>query len=144
MIKLMNRKAYSFSGWMEAIIFSVLIVLMIGVVFNGLNEIHGNSYDLGLGTSSVITSITNLQSQLQTKTTTGKVSFLTVVGMTLSSSWDIIISIITVIWNFLTGSWVETITGYMRFPPIVGLLFRAMYFISIGFVILKILFKVRT
>lgn len=143
-LKQMNKKAYSFSGWMEAIVFSVLLVLMLGLVFAEMNTIHDEEYNLGLGTDSVITEITGLQEALQTKTDTGEVSFVTAVGMTLTSSWDIITSIMTVLWNFLTGSWVETIAGYMRLPPMVGILFRALYFLSIGFVLLKILFKVRT
>jgi len=144
MINLMNKKAYSFSGWMEAIVFSVLIVLMFGLIFTDMNTIHDKDYNLGLGTDSVTTEIYGLQDTLETKTKSGEVSFLQVVGMTLKSSWDIILSVVTVIWNFLTGSWVETVTGYMRLPPVVGLLFRALYFLSIGWIILKILFKVRT
>jgi hypothetical protein len=140
-----NKKGYSFSGWTEAIILSVIIVLAIGFIFVDLNDIHGGSYSIGLGTDDTIAAVNNLQTVLQNKTNTGTASFGTVAGITLSSSWDIVVTILSLIWNFISGNWINTICLYINpaFPPIIALLLRGLYFLSIGFILLKILFKVR-
>jgi len=138
-----NKKGYSLSGWTEGILFSVLFVLLLGIVISGMNAGYSKSYDVGLNTNSTQQAFEDYQSTLDTQIGSGEADFTSSSGLTLKSSWGIIKSGTGIIWSFLTGGWIETIVGYMRAPPVLALIFRILYFLSIGFIVLKILFKVK-
>ena len=108
----MNKKAASFSGWLEVIVLGVALVLAFGFLLNGdngLNSIHGGNYSLGLGTTETVNTLQNLQNQVQSKTQGGEVTFLGGLGMTLSTAWDMTLGMTNLIWGFITGGWLETI-----------------------------------
>jgi hypothetical protein len=138
-----GKKGYSFGGWIEGILMSMVVVIAFGIVLIDMNDIHGKSYTVGLGTDSTITAITNLQSQIQNKTVQGEAKFGSVAGITLSSSWDMIVTVFAVVGDFLGGNWITTILGYMMIPSSIALIFRILFWMSIAFIIMKILFKVR-
>lgn len=138
-----NKKAYSMSGWTEGILFSVLFVMILGIAFAGMNASYGKSYSIGLDTNATQEAFIQYQDTIDSQIGSGEADFTSASGLTLKSSWGIITSGTSIIWSFLTGGWIETIVGYMNLPPEVGLIFRILYFLSIGFIILKILFKVK-
>lgn len=139
----MNKKGYSFGGWIEGILMSVVVVIAFGLVLSDLNQIHSQSYNIGLGTDTTINAITNLQSTIQNKTVTGEAKFGSVAGITLSSSWDMIVTVFAVVGDFLGGNWITTILGYMHIPSTISLIIRILFWMSLAFIIMKILFKVR-
>jgi hypothetical protein len=133
----------SLSGWTEGILFSILIVILFGSIVGSMNYMYGKNNEVGLGTNTTSDNFADYQGSLATQTEGGEVQFTTD-GLSLKSSWNIIKSIVTTIWNFITGGWIETIVvQYMQLPSVVAVTFRMLYFLSIGFIILKILFKVR-
>lgn len=142
-IRKLNKKGYSMSSWTEGIILSLLIVIMFGFVVSGMNSLYGENYSIGLGTNASNDDFVAYQSTLQNEITTGEAEFDASQGLTLKSSWGILKNISSIIWNFITGGWIETITtDWIGLPAIFGSMFRMLYFISLGLIILYLLFKV--
>ena len=135
----------SFSGWTEAIMLSILFVLAFATVIGGMNAKYHQSYDgtLGLAPNSTLANFQTYQGTLQTTTNTGQASFETVNGLSLSTSWQLMKATGDLIWGFVTGGWTEKVVYYMGLPSYVAVIFRILWFISIGFIIITILFKVR-
>ncbi len=141
---MINKKAQTLQGWTEGIIIAILFVMAFGIVIVGMNDLYEKEHEIaGLETGDLLTATESYQKGVEEKYRGGEASFLAQVGLTLKTSWDIIFSTMNLVWSFITGGWIETITDYMKLPPIVGLIFRMLYFLSIGFIVLKILFKVR-
>jgi hypothetical protein len=135
----------TFQTWVESIIVGVLIVIVFGIVVADFNNTYQqNNTIAGLETAGYQASINNFQSSLYNKTRGGEASFTSVVGLTLSTSWDIISSTSELIWGFISGQWIRTIlVDYMKLPDIVGNMAQAIFFIAVGFIILKLLFKIK-
>ena len=144
MIKMKNKKAQTLQGWTEGIIIALLFVVVLGIVVVGMNDLYEKDHKIvGLETSGFLDATESYQKGIEEKYRGGEASFLAQIGLTLKTSWDIIFSTMNLVWSFITGGWIETITtDYMKLPRVVGLIFRMLYFLSIGFIILKILFKI--
>ena len=129
-------------GWIEGILFTLLIVILLGVSFGAMNEKYNETYELeGLATQETLDSLITYQDTLDGELKAGEAGFNDD-GISLSSSWSILSSIRTIVWSFLTGGWITTLVFYMGLPMIVAVIFRVLYFLSLGFIILKILFKI--
>ena len=138
-----NKEGYSLGGWSEGILFSILLVMVLGIVIGGMNLKYGENNQIGLGGNTTESAFVDYQSTLEREISGGEAVFNAQSGLTLKSSWGIIKSGITIIWDFFTGGWIETIVLYMKLPAQVAIIFRLLYFLSIGYIILKILFKVK-
>ena len=138
-----NKKGYSLSGWTEGILLSVLIVLILAGIITNMNGMYNQDHQIGLGTNTTKNAYVDYQDTLQSQIASGEAEFSADQGLTLKSSWGILKSGVNIIWNFITGGWIETIVFYMKLPAEVALIFRILYFLSIGFIILWILFKVK-
>ena len=131
-------------GWSEGILFSVLVVMLLGIVVGGFNVMYGENNVIGLGINDTQESFINYQSTLEREIGGGEANFDSNSGLTLKSSWAVIKSGLNIIWDFFSGGWIETvIVQMMKLPTEVALIFRVLYFLSMGFIILKILFKVK-
>lgn len=131
-------------GWTEGILMSILVVILLGIIIGGMNVKYGQDHQLGLGGNTTKSAFVEYQGTLEREIGGGEAQFDSASGMTLKSSWGIIKSGMNIIWDFFTGGWIETITtDYMRLPSSVAIIFRMLYFLSMGFIILKILFKVK-
>ncbi len=137
---MINKKG-SLRNHTEAIIISVLLVIIFGVIIAGMNDLYGKDYEVaGLETEGIMNAAEDYQKGMEEKYRGGEISFLAQVGFTLTTLWDIIFSTMNLIWSFLSGGWIQTITtDYMRLPAIIGFVFRMLYFIAIGFIVLKML-----
>lgn len=142
---MINKRGQTLQGWSEGIIFIVLFVIVFGVVIVSMNSLYDKEYTVaGLETSGIENALESYQAGVEEKYRGGEASFLSQVGLTLKTSWDIIFSTMNLIWGFLTGGWIQTIaTDYMRLPQVVGFMLRTIYFLSVGFIVLRILFKVK-
>lgn len=134
----------SFTGWTEGILLSVLFVLALTSVIGGMNGLYGGNYDgsLGLDSTGIQEDFNTYQTTLQT-TTEGQATFGSVDGLSLSTSWKLIKATGDIIWSFTTGGWTENVVSLMQLPSYFAIIFRMLWFISIGFIIITILFKVR-
>jgi len=144
----MGKKAQTMQGWTEGIAIAVLFVMVFSIVIVGMNDLYSKDHEIeGLPTTDFYDKLKTQQDSMDEKFSEGEASFLGAVGLTVSTSWDVLFGTLTILWQFLTGSWIETIIGYMNMGEIgtpVAYVFRALFFLSIGFIILKILFKIRT
>lgn len=134
-------------GWTVGIAFSVLFVIIFtGVVISGMNDLYSEDHEVvGLDTDGFESAFENYQESQQEKIKGGDASFTSAVGLTVSTSWDVIVSTLTLIWDFFTGGWIRTIiVDYMRVDSKVAFILRGLWFIAIGFMVMKILFKVKT
>jgi len=146
MIPLRNKRgASTFEGWTEGVILSVLVVVLFGtIIIGGMNSLHDQNYQVeGLPTGDIETSFQNYQESQSGKISGGDASFTSAVGLTLSTSWDIVTGILAMIMTFVTGGWVETLVSYMHLPSEVGYLLRGLWITALGFIILRILFNKR-
>lgn len=143
LIRVMNKKGSSLSLWTEVILLSLLIVVMLGMSVGEYNRIYGKSNSLGLGMNETELALVNYQDSLANEMKGGEADFNSVSGLTLGTSWNMIKSLILIVWSFITGGWTETLVNYMNLPIYVALIFRILYFISLGAIALFILFKVR-
>ena len=120
-------------------------IIVFGIVVVGMNNLYEKEHTVaGLETEEIENALEGYQSGMEEKYRGGEASFLAQVGLTLKTSWDIIFSTMNLIWYFLTAGWIQTITtDYMKLPAVVGFFLRMTYFLSVGFIVLKILFKVK-
>lgn len=142
---MINKRGQTLQGWSEGIIFTVLFIIVFGIVVVGMNNLYEKEHTVaGLETEEIENALEGYQSGMEEKYRGGEASFLAQVGLTLKTSWDIIFSTMNLIWYFLTAGWIQTITtDYMKLPAVVGFFLRMTYFLSVGFIVLKILFKVK-
>ena len=144
MIKLKNKRGASLAGWTEGIILSLLIVGAFALVITDMNGLYSQDYQIGLGTNTTSNEYVTYQDTLQEQVLGGEAEFDASQGLTLKSSWGMLKSSVTIAWNFITGGWIETIIiEYMGLPAILATSLRMLYFLSLGYIILKILFKVK-
>jgi len=140
-----NKKGSTFEGWTEGIIFSTLIVILFAtIILPGMNTKHNQSYQIeGLNTTGVINNFNTYQTNQQDKLTNADPSFLSAVGLTISTSWDILVGVLTMVMFFVTGGWIETIFSYLLVPAIVGQIIRGLFVLALGFIMLRVLLKER-
>jgi|TARA_R100000750_G_scaffold36466_2_gene23516 hypothetical protein len=138
-----NKKGYSMGGWTEASLFSILIVALLVIIVGGLNNQYGGENKIGLADNKTQQAFIEYQDTLDTEIGGGEAEFSASQGLTLKSSWAILKSVFSILVGFISGGWISTIISYMKLPSIVAIIFRTLYFISLGFIILKILFKVK-
>jgi len=143
---MMNKKAQTMQGWVEGISVAVLFVLVFTVIIVNMNDLYSKNHNIeGLPTNDFYNKLTEQQDSMEQKFGEGEASFLGGVALTISTSWDVLFGTMTMLWSFITGGWIETII--VDYLPLgdsgvyVAYIIRALFFLSIGFIILKILFN---
>lgn len=142
-----NKKGFSLAGWTEVALLSTLfVILIIGLIAN-FNVTYGGNYGseltpLNTQLGSTQTALVNYQDTLQQSVSQGQASS-SGLGMSLTTTWNIISAGANIMWNFLTGGYVEQLAGLLRFPTIVGFIFRMLFVISIGYIILKLVLRIK-
>lgn len=134
----------SMTGWTEGILLSLLFVIILAGIIVNLNTMYGKNFQLGLGTNTSQQQLKDYEKTMSEEISGGEVEFTSGEGLTLKSSWAVIKAGLGIIWNFITGGWIETICMYMQLPTAVSVIFRILYFLSLGFIILRLLFKTGT
>lgn len=146
----MNKKGVSFTGWTEGIILTVLFsVIVIGVV-GTMNSMYGLNYQTGLSDNETLSSFSNFAGDSQTEVEQGEADFTSGQGLTLISSWSVILALFKVVAYFLVGGFIPSAFSYI-FPGMsyqvgstlwtVGLVFRMLWTISLLLIILNALFR---
>ena len=142
----MNKKGQSMQGWIEGISVAVLFVLVFTVIVVNMNDLYSKDHSIeGLPTGDFYDRLKNQQDSMEQKFGEGEASFLGGVALTISTSWDILFGTMTMLWSFITGGWIETIiVGYLPLGDsgiYLSYILRALFFLSVGFIMLKILFN---
>ena len=138
-----KRGEGTFEGWGEGMMFFVLFLLVFTIIIVGMNFIHdGEDHEVeGLDTSSIQERFESYQSSMEDRITGGEASFLFAVGLTLSTSWNILTSLFSMLMYFVGGGFIQTIISYLKLPDIVGFILRGLFITALGFIILRALFN---
>ena len=133
-------------SWTEGIAVTVLFVIIFGFIVVGMNDLYSKDHTIvGLNTSSFEKDFQTYQKGVDEKFKGGEVSFLSAVGLTVSTSWDVTASTLSLIWGFIMGGWINTIViDYLHLGEIgsrIAFIIQGLLFISLGFILLRILFK---
>ena len=141
----MNKSGKTLENWMQGIMLAVLFVIVFSaIIVPYFNKNHSGNYTIeGLPTETIQEKFEKYQEGMSEKLQGGEVSFTSVAGLTLSTSWDIIVSTLTTIWYFISAGWINTLISYVNLPLQVAYILRGLFIIAIGFILLKILFKVK-
>jgi len=145
-MNLKNKKAFSMSGWIETAIFACLFVLLFVALIANMNVKYGQNVDGTLGLSSLASNqqqnISDYQNTIQQSVSSGSASS-TGLGISLSTTWNIISAGSTLMWNFITGGFIEQIVALTSLPIIVGTFLRILFVISIGLIVLRLILKLK-
>lgn len=139
----MNKQGSSLSGWTGGILFVIMFMGILTSIVIQMNVDYGQDYTTGLGVNESRQAFADTTKSSVDEIKGGEAEFISDQGLTLSSSWGIIKSLLSVIWGFITGSFITTAFGYMMLPAEVGLIMRLLYTVTLVFIVLKILFRVK-
>lgn len=132
------------SGFTEAILLSLAFVAILGVVVAGFNYQYDKDYSVGLNDNVTENLFITYQDTAQNQIEGGEATFDASQGITLKSSWGLTKDIVTIVFGFITGGWIENIASMMGLGAsgmILARALRILYFISLIFGLLYILFK---
>lgn len=143
---MMNKKGYSLAGWTETAVFVTLFMLLIGMLIINLNVTLDEDYDSNFGNpdrlSGVQENLKDYQDTLQQGVKEGQTTSSTD-GLSWTKTWNIITAGADIMWSFLTGGFIEDVVGMIGLPTLVGTLLRILFVISIGFILIKLVLRVK-
>jgi len=141
-----DKRGFSLSGWTEVALLTTLFMLLIGIVIVNFNVTYDQNQDSSFGLSNHLSTtegnLKNYQDTLKQSVEQGKASS-TGLGLSLTTTWNIISSGAKIMWSFLTGGFIEKVAGMMLLPDIVGRILRILFVLSIGFIILKLVLRIK-
>jgi hypothetical protein len=137
----------SLSGWTEAGLGGVLVMLLLGIIMVNMNSLYNQNYDstFGIASNSTLQSFQDYQGTLETGLE-GEAESNALYGINLLTSWSIIKTGIKIVIDFVTGQWVQNAVGLLNLGDsgvVLGIILRLLFVFSLGFIVLKILFKVK-
>jgi hypothetical protein len=144
-----NNKGASLSTFTEVALFSVLIIGLLVIISTQMNAIYGANNDLSFGMSgmsnSTLNELKSYQGTLKTGAT-GDATTNALTGINLATVWGMILGGVNLVWNFVTGFWIEQGVGLMHLGEagtILAVILRIAFVFSIGFIIIKLIMKVK-
>jgi len=137
----------SLSGWTEAGVGVILLLLCMGIIVSYMNIDYGQDNDptFGMSTEDTLQDFKDYQGTLQTGLE-GEATTEGTEGISLSSSWGIVKAGISMTFDFVTGGWINNAIGLMNLGKAgdyLALGLRLLFVFSIGFILIKLLFKVK-
>jgi hypothetical protein len=145
-IPLKDTSAFSLASWTEVALFTTLFMLLFIGLIASFNSTYDKDYD---GTFGLSESLSSTQSSLESYQETLKQSVeggqasSTGLGISLTTTWNIISSGANIMWSFLTGGFIEQVGGLLRLPVAVSQILRILFVLSIGFIILKLVLRIK-
>ena len=146
-----DKKGVStFQGWSEAAILLVLFMTAIIFIVASMNAKYNQNKDVSFDTvpglqdvvNSTSSDLVDYQNSMQVGIQNGTATFGTIFGLTLSSSYDILLASVRVFWLIISGGWISSAVTLMHLPSFLGTMFQLVYLISVGFILIKLLFRV--
>lgn len=142
-----NKKAVSLGGWTEVAIFVSLFVLLFVAFIANMNSIYNKNIDGTLGLNDVASttqgSLSEYQNTLQQNVRTGT-SSSSGTGVSLSTTWGIIRAGANIMWDFVSGQYMYILcTDLLELPEVVGRMLQILFVLSIGFIIIKLVTKIK-
>lgn len=143
-----NKKGATLSFWIEIILLIIVFVVALGFIGVSMNGWYGQNHDLtyGLSTNSTLTEIENYQNTVANSTTEGQASLTSFGFFILSTVPHMLLTARSVITNFITGGFINQLVNLMnlgQFGGIIIVAFRLLYFLAIGFILIKLILKIQ-
>ena len=137
----------SLSSWTEVALFMILFMTCIGIVVVSLNSDYGRSENptFGIVTNSTLNEINQYQSTIE-QGMEGEAETSSLTGVSLGTAWGMIKAGMSIAFNFVTGSWIENAVNLLNWGAAgtaLALTLRLLFVLSIGFILLKLILKVR-
>jgi len=150
MIKLNDKRGASLSGWTEVgigviIIMTCLIIIIAGS--NGMNKLYGKNNDgtFGITTNTTKYYLDQYQDSLE-KGAKGEAESSEITGISVPKAWLIITAGLSIVWDMVSGAWITNSIGLLNLGGAGDVLawgLRLLFVFSVGFTVIKILFKVK-
>ncbi len=146
----MDKQGSTLGGWIIGFGFVTLFLFMLMFVYNDLNVSNGVNYDSSFGTginveaNKTYSSLVNFQEKLQVATQNGSASFSNLGFITLTTSWQVLQTSLGLVSTVISGQWILNAVALMNLPSMLGLLFQVIYLLTLGYIILKIIFRMNT
>lgn len=144
---MMNRKAASLSGFSEAIIGVLLFLGCVVTVMVSMNHDYGTNYDptFGIATNDTATALNNYPDTLKTGVE-GEASTNAIQGVNVVAAYGIVKEGLSIVFQFLTGGFIQNAVGLLNLGQagvMLGLALRLLFILAVGFILIKIIFKVK-
>jgi len=142
-----NKKGSSLSGWTEIAIGVIIFLGILAIVIVRMNSLYSETYNptFNIVTNETLNSLKGYQGTLESGVA-GETAVNIDTGISLSTLGNIIISAVTIMWGVVTGSWIENIIGLLHFGQagtLLALGLRILFVFSIGFIIIRLILKVK-
>lgn len=136
----------SISGWTEGVLLTLAFLTIFGIVVAGFNLMYDKNNSIGLSDESGAEQLfIEYQDTSQQQIKGGEVEFDAEQGITLKSSYGITKDVLSIMWSFISGGFIEQLAEAWNVGE-AGLVFakalRVIYFLSLVFALLYLLFKV--
>lgn len=134
------------SGWTEGILFTLAFVAILTVAISSMNLMYNQNYDLGITDNSNASDLfVKYQDTAKEQAESGEVGFDATQGITLKSSYGMMMDALRIIWSFLTGGFIENIINNWNVGEggsILAGTIRVIWVLSLISALLYALFKV--
>jgi hypothetical protein len=138
----------SVSEWTTGILFTILFVGVLALVVANMNLLYDENMDIGITDNSGTEELfVQYQDTAEQQLKGGEVEFDAEQGVSVKSSWGLLLDSSTIAWGFLTGGFIENAVAKMNLGEAgtaLGRTLRIVFFLSLVFAILYALFKVKT
>ena len=144
-IKPLGKKGYTASGITEMIIIMICFIAAAGYMYDNLYSQYSQSWGLGneYNTTTIQDSLTVYQDTMKENVEGGTVSLISYAGLVLETTWSIVVAIIKIIFQFITFSFIETALTQIGVPGLIPLMVRALVTIGVGWIVIKLMFRVK-
>jgi len=136
----------SLSAWTETVLLTLAFLSVVALIVTNFNFMYDKDYQIGLGTNTTAEDdFINYQQTSAGAIEGGEADFESDAGITLKSSWGITKNAFKILGSFITGGFIEEAFSYTNLGEsgqILGRILRIIYFLSLIFAVLYILFKV--
>ena len=125
----------------------ILIMLCLGIIvaYGNISYNQNNDPTFMMSSNASLEKFKAYQGTLE-EGMKGEASTSLISGISLSSSWNMVRYGLSVVFDFVTGGWIQNAVGLLGFGEAgiyLALILRLAFVFSIGFILLKILFKVK-
>lgn len=145
---LQDKRAESFKGWTELMLISVAFVIILAGIVVELNGMYNQNQDpsFGMGlqadANSSLASFVGYQKSLQSTMNSSDVEFTSVFGIVLKSSYSLLLTTVQLFWTLISGTWIMKAVLLMKMPLILGTIFQLLYLIALGYLLMRVLFRI--
>lgn len=143
----MNKKGATFGSWIETLLIICLVGGSLALIGAGMNSMYEQNKDItyGIVTNDTLTQINSYQTSMQNDTTQGQSSISDFGIFKLATGARLITLSLTLIWDFVSGNFINNIVNLMNlgdYSTILIVVLKAIYFITIGFILLRFVTKI--